>query len=362
MSFLIGQFPLQSFKLGAGQAPSMLAIGDCTKMIKAPGTVAVPINWADYGGAVGASCLIEVDLSILGPANPLDKIRSVYIDNTFSDQDVFVYFPDTQFTMICPANSVVMAPAWTNGLKAQLFASGFLNFTVPSTTFHFSNVPKDTPTVITSASIIQKSIYMPTLSAELNAAGPAVNHGALDFGLFSPFATHYLLMFTAQNAVAAARPVTGFTVNGTPGVLFDSTNIAQGVTMALGRVNGNFSGQSPTVIVTYSAGDGGSLRRVAVLTAYNLSDPAGIFNSTVDIVNPPVFNLLTPSDGIAIAMGYRNAAAPATMTGIANLTAFTMDTAAQPINGYVFGFQVTNGSPLPILLGVAGRIIALSAQ
>lgn len=341
MSFLVGAVTMQSFKLGQGMAPRALAIADHTKLIKAPACVTVPINWADYGGGVGQSILIEVDLSILGASNPIDQLRSMSIDNSFSDQDVFVFFPDTGFTLICPANSIMMGPVWTNGLKAQVYASGFLNFTVPSTTFQFSNIPKDVPNVITAASIIVKSLYTSNsqnISTGTQAATKTFN--AVYGGIFSPFGTQYYMVGGRAN-VGVPPIVNSITINGVAGILMVRT-VAGAPTdscSAIFRGPQNRGGQSDTVIITFNTPATDAF--VRCVAAYNLSQPTVIFNSSVAVI-PPAATLLTGA-GVAMACGHKVGGGLINLTGISNVQSVSLSNLA-----VTEGMQQTNGAPLPV--------------
>lgn len=108
------------------------------------------IDWADYNAGTNNQRMgILVNLLGQQVANPLDVIRSVYIDNTFSDATIYVYFTDTRFTLVCAPGDVLLAPAFTNTQEAIIYGEGFFNGRVPFTTVHFSNVEVE-------------GLYMPT--------------------------------------------------------------------------------------------------------------------------------------------------------------------------------------------------------
>lgn len=356
MSFSIGAVSLQSFRLGAGMAPRALAVSDCTKMEKPPAVVTLPINWADYGGAVGQTCLIDVDLNILGAALPIDKLRSVYIDNSFSDQDVYVYFPDTQMTIICPANSTLISPVWTNGLKAQLYASGFANFTVPSTTFQFSNIPKDTASVVTSQSVIRKSITRSAFVQGTTAFAAAKTFNLVDMGAFSPFGAQYILVGGRRSA-AGALLLNTVTVNGVNCTKLAFFGNAAGETVNIMYCPQNFAGQLTTIIATYNSTV--SENFIAVMASFNLSAPATVFAS-FGAVLPPVSVLATPAGGVAMAINgdATNPAVASVMSGILNINSFIGVAHAGGT-----GYQPTSGAPLQITaVGTATIGAGLSVQ
>lgn len=111
---------------------------------KGPRIVRTDINWADYG-ASSLNQQIGIYLNLLGQGQvttALDAIRSVYIDNTFSEVAVYVQAVDTLFTVICPANAVVMSPFATSLQEAVIYAEGFVDGKIPTTSIHFMNVEK----------------------------------------------------------------------------------------------------------------------------------------------------------------------------------------------------------------------------
>lgn len=105
-----------------------------------PNSVRLTVDFSKYAiNFNNPQVLINVNL--LGDAvqTPLDKIRSVYIDNTDGYTTVYVYFPDTQFAVVCPPHSVTMQPVMTNGQQAQIYSAGFFFSLLPIVTVHFSN-------------------------------------------------------------------------------------------------------------------------------------------------------------------------------------------------------------------------------
>jgi hypothetical protein len=102
--------------------------------------VRVDIDWIDYGvSSLVSRATVSLNLIAAAVQTPLDAIRSVYIDNTFSNVAVYVQFPDTKFTIVCPPNSVVMSPAFTNVQEAIVYAEGFRSGDIPATKLHFSS-------------------------------------------------------------------------------------------------------------------------------------------------------------------------------------------------------------------------------
>lgn len=121
------------------------AVGLCTPLEKAPNTVPVKIDWAAYG-ASNPSSRVTVNVNLLQQvANGgflLDKIRSIYIDNTFSSVTVYVTFLDTGHTVYALPNSSIWLPVLTNGGNALIFAEGFTTGNIPITTIQFTNIDR----------------------------------------------------------------------------------------------------------------------------------------------------------------------------------------------------------------------------
>lgn len=83
---------------------------------------------------------VDVDLKQTVLSGALDHIVSVHIDNSNSNITVYVRFPDSQQTVIASPGAVVYQPVITNGLQAQILASGFTGFVnQPKTVINFTN-------------------------------------------------------------------------------------------------------------------------------------------------------------------------------------------------------------------------------
>lgn len=133
---------------GPGQRLSSLNIALCvpTRVRADIGAKAVPIviDWSRYGvGTLMPRLGVDINLTAQQTERPLDYIRSVYIDNSFSDFPVFVQFPDTKFTVICPPQAVGLFPVVTNLWAATIYGEGFFNGVLPVTSLQFMNVEVD---------------------------------------------------------------------------------------------------------------------------------------------------------------------------------------------------------------------------
>lgn len=105
--------------------------------------VAVPvtINWMDYGAST-ANPNVSILADFETPAcTALDQIRSVYIDNLGSSVPIYVYFPDTGYTVSAKPNSEGWYPAFTNAKQIWIIGEGFFTGNIPSTLVLVSNIP-----------------------------------------------------------------------------------------------------------------------------------------------------------------------------------------------------------------------------
>lgn len=94
---------------------------------EAPYAVVIDIPWNLYTvGAVGVNLTLQPDVT----KQVLTKIRSVTIDNIGNTTTpVYVRFPDTNDTIVCEANSRIVAAVQTNGLTFNVYATSPLSAT-----------------------------------------------------------------------------------------------------------------------------------------------------------------------------------------------------------------------------------------
>lgn len=98
--------------------------------------IGVPLvfNWVSYGASTLAPNQTSiVDLRSKGVATKIIGIRSLYIDNMGSDVPIYVYFPDTQYTVVCQPNSSGWYKVYTGELVFWVVGLGFLTGSAPST-------------------------------------------------------------------------------------------------------------------------------------------------------------------------------------------------------------------------------------
>lgn len=122
------------FRLSAGYKPSA---------DDSPAIVPVTIQWLDYGVSQSQpNAAVALDLS--GASNrsqQLSVIRSLYIDNTGSDGSIYVYFPDTQFTVTCAPYSTQWCPVLSNSKQFTVIGKNFTTGDLSQTRVFACNFP-----------------------------------------------------------------------------------------------------------------------------------------------------------------------------------------------------------------------------
>jgi len=107
--------------------------------------VVIDLLWALYLNAAG-NFVVTTNLNVAGPNTVPGTwtIQSVYIDNEGVDFPCYIYFPDTQFTVSCPANSAGWYEVYTNSRAALIAGIGItLNALAQAqrTRLFFTDVP-----------------------------------------------------------------------------------------------------------------------------------------------------------------------------------------------------------------------------
>ncbi len=120
--------------------PSYMAIKNCTPPKNLPGGVPVNINWSNYTPPGVIPVAVRIPLNInFGVRTPLDKIVSMYVDNSFNSNPVYVFFPDTGYGISISAGATQWFPIVTNAYDV-VFASEFVPNDAGQTRFIFVNV------------------------------------------------------------------------------------------------------------------------------------------------------------------------------------------------------------------------------
>ena len=121
-------------------------------------------NWLAYGASEANSNInVLVDLGGGGNRAPLDRIRTIYIDNLASNVPIFVQFIDTLFTVTAQPNSAGWYPVFTNSQKFIVGAFGFTNVNIPSSAIYVTNILVPPYTDISVQSVYEQQIASPTI-------------------------------------------------------------------------------------------------------------------------------------------------------------------------------------------------------
>ncbi len=116
-----------------------------------PTVISLLIDWTRYGGGSANPIVgISVNLQAGTPRQKLQRIGSVYIDNTSSPVPIYVQFPDTGYTITAAPNTSGWHIAYTNVLNCTIYAKGLSTGIVPMTRVFFTNqivAPDNNPEV-----------------------------------------------------------------------------------------------------------------------------------------------------------------------------------------------------------------------
>lgn len=103
----------------------------------------ISIDWSDYGAST-TNNQIKVVVSMQAAASnkvAADfSIKSIYIDNLGSTIPIYVYFPDTGFTVVAAPYTATWYPVVTSQLVAEVIGLGFVTGSIPTTKLFFANV------------------------------------------------------------------------------------------------------------------------------------------------------------------------------------------------------------------------------
>lgn len=179
--------------------PALFPSDLCKPLTQEPFIVPVTIQWATYQAALNAAANVGVDVALqVTGANQLKKIASVYIDNLGSDVPVYVYFPDTGYTIPAKPGSADWYPAITNTNVCKVYALGLTPVDLSQTTVILANFPmqsfandelpqtinlwKASPTITRGANIYNTNYGAPALGDQFKryqSFGPSPGTQAL---------------------------------------------------------------------------------------------------------------------------------------------------------------------------------------
>lgn len=103
---------------------------------KNPMTTPVLIDWQAYFGGTGpfniatgnngrAGVIVDLNNNTAG-VQPIEAIRSLYVDNTNNPTSVFIRFPDTDFVITVAAETSKCVPVFTNSLVFHVYTTAMV--------------------------------------------------------------------------------------------------------------------------------------------------------------------------------------------------------------------------------------------
>lgn len=176
-------------------------IQNCALLNSGAKTIIADINWSLYDTAVGSLGAL-IDFSYLAPSNGLDKIVSVFVDNTGVNSSVTVYAPDTKYgkevapqtqqTFVVPTNGLKLIVTCSNNQETATTRMIVANVILPD---YSSNDYAVLGLASPRATLGQASLYRAFALGDTVIAQPSIT----------------LVMAPLTIALIAAQPV-GFTI------------------------------------------------------------------------------------------------------------------------------------------------------
>lgn len=282
----------------------------CTPAVEKPAQVPIVIDWAAYGVVTGTlSKGVLVNLQAGGVKAPISQIRSIYIDNSFSNSPIYVQFPDTGFTVFAPPGAIVTQPVVTNLLQARVVGFSFFGNTQPKTNILFMNIEMQPNVSLADFSIDPVITPLGTLTTAaadgLTRTWTPVILATVDNPL------SIICLYWTTTAVATSSLITACTVGG---VSIFSSLVQQfcvvtagvqsrGIAMFAVRL-GKIGAFSSTVVATFSASISGATEPARCNT-YQLTGNNN--DSPIDegIISIPIAN---PGSALALNLTYQRGA------------------------------------------------------
>lgn len=257
--------------LGFGQVPY---IGQpFTNPIKLAGIagLAIPLlfQWLSYGASTltpSINVLVDCDTAV---CKNFDQIRSIYIDNLGSPNPVYVYCPDTGYTVSAKANSEGWYPAYTNSKKVWVVGQGFLTGNIPQAFIILSNIAllpnvnteidqavalwRASPVITRGTSIYNNTFGIPALGDQFFSSSPLnLSTGIPPVNMWNtPYSSGFLYITNLQVNMFGSIPPTGSLIGN---LVIESTGVAgQLILLAYNSANsyggfGNVYQSNPGVV------------------------------------------------------------------------------------------------------------------
>lgn len=153
--------------------------------------VPLSVNWLAYGCGDNQPNLV-VNINLVGgvPNSPrplLDKIRSIYIDNTGGAKPIYVRFADTNFTVTCQPFSTGWYPIFSNALNFFIAGLEFNNSNLTTTLLYITNILAPPYSDVALQSVLSERLASPTIagggglvSMLINATGSSFPNGIIN--------------------------------------------------------------------------------------------------------------------------------------------------------------------------------------
>lgn len=172
--------------------------------------IPIPINWIDYG-ASSAFPSQNVVINLRGNATVklLEHVRSVYIDNTGSTNPIYIFFPDTGYTVTAAPGAEVWAPCYTNGDNVWIIGQEFVTGFIPSTLVMFTDVFVQPFTSVELVTAVELNIGSRAVQGFHLAPGPTYSPKAL-----GDISQDYLVTCNGTDVALWATPLVPDGVNG----------------------------------------------------------------------------------------------------------------------------------------------------
>lgn len=205
-----------------------------------PTTIATVFNWASYGASTSkpnVGAIINIPTTAQ-PRQLIDKILSVRIDNLGNPVPVYVYFPDTNYTVVAKPNSIVWEPVQTAAFQAYVFAEGFTTGQIGSSAVYLCNflVPpyvddefpqvadlwKASASITRGGNIFNTNFGTPALGDQFIQQNVTMQNAGQLVQVFPVLTGGFYYITSLSVSVAASQPLTGG-ANGTGQAIFEST-------------------------------------------------------------------------------------------------------------------------------------------
>lgn len=136
-----------------------------------PMHVPVFLNWTNYnaaGSIPNAGVQVDLGQGLQGNAS-LDRVSAVYVDNSDCNVPVYIYFPDTGYTVAVAPGQQLAQNVITTSVKPVIYGLGFTGGAQPLTIVYFTN------RILQAAQGSDTSFVIPQYYASVFSGNPVAN-------------------------------------------------------------------------------------------------------------------------------------------------------------------------------------------